>query len=107
MLRQAGFSGQKIRYGLALATDIVEGRIDLEALQEMDDETAIAELVKAKGIGRWTAEIYLMFALGRHDIMPGADLGLWVALQHLKGLRKRPDAAKLLKVAEAWRPSTV
>jgi DNA-3-methyladenine glycosylase II len=104
VLRQAGFSGQKIRYGLALASDIVEGRVDLEALHEMEDESAIAELVKLKGIGRWTAEIYLMFALGRHDIMPGADLGLWVALQNLKGLRKRPDANKLLKVAEAWRP---
>ncbi len=104
VLRQAGFSGQKIRYGLALAADIVEGRIDLDAIDQMEDEVAIAELVKLKGIGRWTAEIYLMFALGRHDIMPGADLGLWVALQHLKGFRKRPDAKRLLKVAEAWRP---
>ncbi|MGE0153444.1 MAG: DNA-3-methyladenine glycosylase [Reyranellaceae bacterium] len=104
VLRQAGFSGQKIRYGLALAADVVERRLDLEALHVLDDEAAIAELVKAKGIGRWTAEIYLMFALGRHDIMPGADVGLWVALQHLKRLRQRPDAARLIKVAEAWRP---
>ena len=103
-LRQAGFSGQKIRYGLALATDIAEGRVDLVAVQQMDDEAAIAELVKAKGIGRWTAEIYLMFALGRHDIMPGADLGLMVAAQHLKRLRKRPDSQRLLRLAEPWRP---
>ncbi len=104
VLRQAGFSGQKIRYGLALAADVAAGRVDLGALQAMEDEIAIAELVKAKGIGRWTAEIYLMFALGRHDIMPGADVGLWVALQHLKSLPTRPDAKRLLQTAEAWRP---
>jgi DNA-3-methyladenine glycosylase II len=61
-------------------------------------------LTQAKGIGPWTAEIYLMFAHGRPDIMPGLDLGLVVAAQHLKKLRTRPDAKRLLKIAEAWRP---
>ena len=61
-------------------------------------------LCQAKGIGPWTAEIYLMFAHGRPDIMPGLDLGLVIAAQHLKKLRKRPDAKRLLKIAEAWRP---
>ena len=65
----------------------------------------LAMLTQAKGIGPWTAEIYLMFAHGRPDIMPGLDLGLVVAAQHLKKLRKRPDAKRLLKIAEAWRPS--
>ena len=64
----------------------------------------VVALTQAKGIGPWTAEIYLMFAHGRPDIMPGLDLGLVVAAQHLKRLRKRPDAKRLLKIAEAWRP---
>ncbi|HEY4169647.1 MAG TPA: DNA-3-methyladenine glycosylase 2 family protein, partial [Reyranella sp.] len=71
---------------------------------ELDDTAAIAMLTQAKGIGPWTAEIYLMFAHGRPDIMPGLDLGLVIAAQHLKGLRNRPDAKRLLKIAEAWRP---
>lgn len=103
-LRAVGLSTQKMRYGRGLALDIAEGRVDLEAVGRMADEEAIAELVKAKGIGRWTAEIYLMFALGRRDIMPANDLGLIVALQHLKGLRKRPEPQRLLKLAEPWRP---
>ena len=61
-------------------------------------------LTQAKGIGRWTAEIYLMFAHGRPDIMPGLDLGLVIAAQHLKKMRKRPDAKRLVKIAEQWRP---
>jgi len=103
-LRAVGLSGAKMKYGRSLATDIVEGRIDFEALNELEDEAAIAMLTQAKGIGRWTAEIYLMFAHGRPDIMPGLDLGLVIAAQHLKKLRKRPDAKRLVKIAEAWRP---
>jgi DNA-3-methyladenine glycosylase II len=103
-LRGVGLSAAKMKYGRSLATDIVEGRIDFAALAELEDEAAIAMLTQAKGIGRWTAEIYLMFAHGRPDIMPGLDLGLVVAAQHLKKLRKRPDARRLIKMAEAWRP---
>ena len=103
-LRAVGLSNSKIKYGRSLATDIVEGRIDFAALDGLDDQAAIAMLTQAKGIGPWTAEIYLMFAHGRPDIMPGLDLGLVVAAQHLKKLRKRPDAKRLLKIAEAWRP---
>ena len=103
-LRAVGLSGAKMRYGRSLAGDIVAGRIDFAALEELDDAAAIAMLTQAKGIGPWTAEIYLMFAHGRPDIMPGLDLGLVVAAQHLKKLRKRPDAKRLLKIAEAWRP---
>lgn len=103
-LRAVGLSGAKMRYGRSLATDIVEGRIDFAALDALDDETAIAMLCQAKGIGRWTAEIYLMFAHGRPDIMPGLDLGLVIAAQHLKKMRKRPDAKRLVKIAEQWRP---
>jgi DNA-3-methyladenine glycosylase II len=103
-LRAVGLSNSKVKYGRSLASDIVEGRIDFGALEELDDAAAIAMLTQAKGIGPWTAEIYLMFAHGRADIMPGLDLGLVIAAQHLKGLRKRPDAKRLLKIAEAWRP---
>jgi DNA-3-methyladenine glycosylase II len=103
-LRAVGLSNSKMKYGRSLASDIVEGRIDFAKLTELDDTAAIAMLTQAKGIGPWTAEIYLMFAHGRPDIMPGLDLGLVIAAQHLKGLRKRPDAKRLLKIAEAWRP---
>jgi DNA-3-methyladenine glycosylase II len=103
-LRAVGLSAAKMKYGRGLASDIVEGRIDFAALAELEDEAAIAMLTQAKGVGRWTAEIYLMFAHGRPDIMPGLDLGLVVAVQHLKKLRKRPDAKRLIKMAEAWRP---
>jgi DNA-3-methyladenine glycosylase II len=103
-LRAVGLSGAKVRYGRSLATDIVEGRIDFDALHELDDAAAVAMLCQAKGIGPWTAEIYLMFAHGRPDIMPGLDLGLVIAAQHLKKLRKRPDAKRLVKIAEQWRP---
>jgi len=103
-LRGVGLSNAKMKYGRALAADIVEGRIDFEVLRALDDTAAIAMLTQAKGIGPWTAEIYLMFAHGRPDIMPGLDLGLVIAAQHLKKLRKRPDAKRLLKIAEAWRP---
>ncbi len=103
-LRAVGLSGAKMKYGRSLAGDIVGGRIDFAALDALDDAAAIALLTQAKGIGPWTAEIYLMFAHGRPDIMPGLDLGLVIAAQHLKKLRKRPDAKRLLKIAEAWRP---
>ncbi len=103
-LRAVGLSAAKMRYGRSLATDIVEGRIDFAAIDALDDEAAIAMLTQAKGIGRWTAEIYLMFAHGRPDIMPGLDLGLVIAAQHLKKLRQRPDARRLVKIAEQWRP---
>jgi len=103
-LREAGLSGQKARYAKALAADIVEKRLDFDGVHLMDDEVAIAELTKALGVGRWTAEIYLMFALGRTDIMPGNDLGLITAAGHLKGLRRRPDEKKLRRLAEQWRP---
>jgi DNA-3-methyladenine glycosylase II len=103
-LRGVGLSAAKAKYGRSLATDIVDGRIDFDGLHTLDDAAAIAMLTQAKGIGPWTAEIYLMFAHGRPDIIPGLDLGLVVAAQHLKKLRTRPDAKRLLKLAEPWRP---
>jgi len=103
-LRAIGLSAPKMKYGRSLAADIVEGRIDFAALDTLDDAAAIAMLTQAKGIGPWTAEIYLMFAHARPDIMPGLDLGLVIAAQHLKKLNTRPDAKGLLRIAEQWRP---
>ncbi len=103
-LRPFGLSRQKSAYALGLAGDLVAGRVDLARVEALEDEAAIAELIKIKGIGRWSAEIYLLFALRRQDIWPSGDLALQVALQRLKGLRKRPDPKRMIKLAEVWRP---
>ena len=104
VIRACGFSRQKLLYARSLAELVASGDVPLDALDAMDDEAAIAQLVKIKGIGRWTAEIYLMFALGRRDILPADDLGLIVGMQRLKGLKKRPDRMRMLKLGEPWRP---
>src|SRR3546814_13875593 len=78
-------------YGRILAEAIADGALDLDGLATLDDEAAIAALTSVKGIGRWTAEIYLLFALGRPDVLPAGDLALCVAAQHLKGLETRPS----------------
>lgn len=103
-LRRIGLSGQKIRYGRALAEDVLARRVDLRRLHRMDDDEAIAHLTQAKGIGRWTAEIYLLFALRRPDVWPAGDLAVQVALQRLKNLETRPDATAMQALGEAWRP---
>ncbi len=102
--KQIGFSRQKIRYGRALAEDVLAGRIDLEALTRDDDEAAIARLVQLKGVGRWTAEIYLLFALRRPDVWPVDDLAVCAAVQRLKGLDARPPRETMLALGEPWRP---
>ncbi len=103
-LKAIGFSRQKIRYGRALAQDLLDGRLDLEALDGLDDESATEHLTRAKGIGPWTAEIYLLFALGRPDVWPAGDLALQVAAQRLKGLAARPARARMLEIAQPWQP---
>ena len=103
-LRACGFSRQKAAYGRALAADILAGRLDLDALPALGDEEAIAVLIKLKGIGRWTAEIYLMFCVGRADVWPAADLALQLAAQHLLGLDHRPSPKEMYALAEPWRP---
>jgi DNA-3-methyladenine glycosylase II len=103
-LRAVGFSRQKTVYARALAQAIVDGEVDLDALRRLRDEAAIAALMNLKGIGRWTAEIYLLFGLGRPDVMPADDLALLIAAQRLKGLAQRPTGAELRAISEAWRP---
>jgi len=103
-LRTIGFSRQKTIYGRELARSIDEGLLDLDALGSMDDAAVRAELIKIKGIGRWTADIYLLMVLRRPDIWPVGDLALAVAAQKVKGLRTRPTQQELDEMSAAWRP---
>ncbi len=102
-LRGAGLSRQKAGYARSLAELIVSGGLDLDALPE-DDEDAIAALIEVKGIGRWSAEIYLLFAEGRPDIWPAGDLAVQLAIGEMMGLGERPAEKEVRAVAEAWRP---
>jgi DNA-3-methyladenine glycosylase II len=103
-LRAVGFSRQKTLYGRDLAAHFLEGKLSLAKLRHMEDEAAIEALSAVKGIGRWSAEVFLLFALQRPDVMPAQDLALLVAAQRMKGWRTRPEPKKLLKLAETWRP---
>lgn len=103
-LKAIGFSRQKSRYGRLLAEAIVTGQLDLAALPDLDDAAVRAELTKIKGIGPWTANIYLLMVLGRPDIWPGGDLALAVAAQQVKRLPTRPTPAELDQIALAWQP---
>ena len=103
-LRRCGFSRQKIGYARDLAAKAAAGRFDFAGLAAADDDAAEAALRSLKGIGRWSAEIYLIFALGRPDIWPAADLGLQVATGECLGLAGRPAEAELRRLGEAWRP---
>lgn len=103
-LRSVGLSGQKVRYMRDLCERIVDGRLVLDEIESLDDEVVIERLTEVKGFGRWTAEMFLMFRLHRPDVLPVDDLGIVNAVQRLYRLRKRPDARKLYKLGEAWRP---
>jgi DNA-3-methyladenine glycosylase II len=102
-LRAAGLSRQKAGYARSLAEFVVAGVLDLEHLPK-DDEAAIAELVRVKGIGRWSAEIYLLFSEGRPDIWPAGDLAVQIAIGQIIGLPNRPSEKDARTLAEAWRP---
>lgn len=99
-LRGCGLSRQKARYGQALAL----AGIDFDSLSQLPDETVIATLTAVPGIGRWTAEIYAMFALGRADVFPPGDLALQEAAKALFGLEARPNEKQLRAMAENWSP---
>ena len=102
-LRGAGLSRQKMSYARSLADEVLSGRLNLDALAESDEE-AIAELVRVKGIGRWSAEVYLLFAEGRPDIWPAGDLAVQVALGRIMGLADKPSEKLARELAEPWRP---
>jgi DNA-3-methyladenine glycosylase II len=103
-LRAIGFSRQKITYGRNLARSITEGQLKLETFGEMNDAEVKAELVRVKGIGSWTADIYLLMALRRPDAWPVGDLGVVIAVQEIKRLSARPSLLELAAFSELWRP---
>ena len=103
-IRACGFSRPKVSFIKDLAGRVLDGRLDLKRLKKHPDDEVMRQLVAVKGIGRWTAEIFLMFRLGRPDILPADDLGLMNAVHRAYRLRKRPDAKKLRAIGEAWRP---
>lgn len=102
-LRAAGLSRQKSGYARSLSDEILSGRLPLDALPQ-DDEEAIAALVRVKGIGRWSAEVYLLFAEGRPDIWPAGDLAVQLEVGRILGLPTRPTEKETRTLAERWRP---
>jgi DNA-3-methyladenine glycosylase II len=102
-LRAAGLSRQKASYARSLAEEVLSNRLDLENLAEAD-EAAIAQLVAVKGIGRWSAEIYLLFAEGRPDVWPAGDLAVQIQVGRILALPEKPSERRLRELAEGWRP---
>lgn len=102
-LRAAGLSRQKAGYAKSLADEVTSGALPLHALPA-DDEEAIAALTRVKGIGRWSAEIYLLFAEGRADIWPAGDLAVQIEVGRILGLDARPSEKAVRALAEPWRP---
>lgn len=101
---QIGLSLQKIAYIKDLSARVSDGRLNLEVLSELPDEDIINELVKVKGIGRWTAEMFLIFCLGREDIMPVRDLGIRKAMKKLYDLAQLPSPSYILDKSSSWSP---
>jgi DNA-3-methyladenine glycosylase II len=103
-LRAAGVSGPKISYLRDLATRAADGALDLHGLEMRPDDEVVAALTAVKGLGRWSAEMFLMFRLHRPDVFPVADLGIVKGMQMLTGMKRRPKPRTMLRMAEAWRP---
>ena len=103
-LRSIGLTRQKTAYCLHLSELLCEKRLNLNQLSRLSDEDAKSRLMEVKGIGSWSAHIYLLMALRRPDVWPANDLALAVAVKHLKKLNSKPDPDELLKLAEPWRP---
>ncbi len=103
-LKEVGFSRQKTRYGRCLAQAVEDGSLDLDALEQMESEQVSAELMKIKGIGRWTADIYLLMVLLHADIWPRGDLALAKAVQNGLHLTELPNDQILEKMSENWQP---
>jgi len=103
-MRAVGLSAGKVRAIRDLTAKVLQRQVQLEDLHEWDDEAVIEHLLPVHGIGRWTAEMFLIFALGRLDVLPLADLGLRVGVQRQHGLAEVPPRDQLTALAEAWRP---
>jgi DNA-3-methyladenine glycosylase II len=100
----AGLSHAKVRYLRSLAEHVLDGSLELERLDSLDDAAVSTELTAVKGIGAWSADMFLMFHLGRPDVLPVGDLGIRRAFQLRYGLAELPDAATMERIAEPWRP---
>jgi len=103
-LRGVGLSGQKVRYLRDLCEKVRDESLVLHSLTGLPDDEVVAALTQVKGIGRWTAEMFLMFRLHRPDVLPVGDLGILKAVQKAYGLRKAPSPARLAEIGEPWRP---
>jgi DNA-3-methyladenine glycosylase II len=103
-LRAAGVSGPKTAYLFDLAARVRDGRLDLAALESLPDEDVLRAITAVKGLGRWSAEMFLIFRLNRPDILPVGDLGIVKGIQKLYGFKRPPAVRTMLRVAEPWRP---
>ncbi|HXR31847.1 MAG TPA: DNA-3-methyladenine glycosylase 2 family protein [Solirubrobacterales bacterium] len=103
-LRGAGLSGRKVEYVRDLAAHVIDGELELDRLSELSDEQVIAEIVAVRGLGLWTAEMFLIFHLERPDVLSGGDLGIRKAVQIEYGLGEMPPPARVLEIGEPWRP---
>lgn len=103
-LKAFGLSRQKIAYVRDLSARVLDGRLRLERLSTLDDDGVVAALTDVKGVGTWTAEMFLMFVLGRPDVLPVGDLGIRNGFKRVYGLRKEPSAARMQSLSKPWRP---
>ncbi len=103
-LRGCGLSGRKVEYVRDLAAHALSGELELDRLGELPDSEVIAEIVAVRGLGQWTAEMFLLFHLERPDVLSGGDLGIRKAVQIEYGLAEMPAPARVLEIGEAWRP---
>jgi len=103
-LREAGISSRKIEYTQGLARAALDGSFDIDGLKSLRDDEAIKAITNLRGLGRWSAEIYMMFSLGRMDVFPADDLGILVGLQLLKELDRRPTPKQAREMVEHWTP---
>ena len=103
-LRACGLSGRKVEYVRDLAAHVLGGELELDRLGELPDEEAIAEIVAVRGLGQWTAEMFLIFHLERPDVLSGGDLGIRKAVQVEYGLAEMPAPQRVIEIGEPWRP---
>ena len=103
-LRTAGLSRQKIAYLQDLSRHVVDGRLNLDALEDLSDDDVIAAITAVKGFGQWSAEMFLMFRLNRPDVFPVGDLGIVKGVQKLFGMKSRPKPRTMARLAQPWRP---
>ena len=103
-LRGCGLSGRKTEYVRDLARHVLSGELELDRLEQLDDEEVIEEIVAVRGLGRWTAEMFLLFHLRRPDVLSGGDLGIRKAIQVEYGLEEMPTPTRVLEIGERWRP---